>query len=241
MLRSLRSPPLHDAIQRQLKQYILDRDLKPGDRLPTEGQISREIGVSRNVVREALRALETIGMIEARHGDGRFVRPFNFDAILDNLSYAVYFDGHSLSELMEVRGELEVAFIGRALRSLDQADVEFLRQTVAAMRRKASAGESFFPDDVVFHARVFGRLGNEFLLRLLDIFWKVSAARQSSGRLLPPDVASLAEVCEHHARIVDSIAEHDERAARAAIKSHFDYARAELAKRQLVTPSEAPD
>src|SRR5579884_1011800 len=113
MLQSLRVPPLHDAIQRQLKQYILDRGLQPGARLPTEEQISREIGVSRNVVREALRGLESIGMIEARHGEGRFVREFNFDAILDNLAYAVYFDRHSYDDLMEVRGELEIAFVGR--------------------------------------------------------------------------------------------------------------------------------
>lgn len=231
MLQSLRAPPLHDAIRRQLKQYILAQGLRPGDRLPTEEQISREIGVSRNVVREALRALESIGMIEARRGDGRFVRQFNFDAILDNLAYAIYFDRHSFDELMDVRAELETAFVGRASRSLNESDVEALAEIVGAMRQKAAEGEAFLPEDMAFHARVFWRLGNQFLLRLFDIFWKVSSALQSSGHLLPPDRLSLNEVCDHHARIVDALARRDEAAARDALQYHFAYARAEMKTR----------
>ncbi len=241
MLQSLRAPPLHDAIRRQLKQYILAQGLRPGDRLPTEEQISREIGVSRNVVREALRALESIGMIEARRGDGRFVRQFNFDAILDNLAYAVYFDRHSFDELMEVRGELETAFVGRASRSLDESDVEALAEIVAAMRQKAAEGEAFLPEDIAFHARIFWKLGNQFLLRLFDIFWKVSSALQSSGHLLPPDRLSLNEVCNHHARIVEALARRDEAAARDALQYHFTYARAELKTRLPATPEYVAD
>ncbi len=231
MLQSLRAPPLHDAIRRQLKQYIIARGLRPGDRLPTEEQISHEIGVSRNAVREALRALESIGMIEARRGEGRFVRQFNFDAILDNLAYAIYFDRHSFDELMEVRGELETAFIGRALHSLDESDVEALTEIVVAMRRRAAEGSAFLPEDTAFHARIFWRLGNQFLLRLLDIFWKVSSALQSSGHLLPPNALTLNEVCDHHARIVEALARRDETAARSAMEYHFTYARTELATR----------
>jgi DNA-binding FadR family transcriptional regulator len=231
MLQPLRTPPLHDAIRRQLKQYIIDRGLRPGDRLPTEEQISHEIGVSRNVVREALRALESIGMIEARRGDGRFVRQFSFDAILDNLAYAIYFDRHSFDELMEVRGELETAFVGRALRSLEESDVEALAEIVGAMRQKAAEGSAFLPEDTAFHARIFWRLGNQLLLRLLDIFWKVSSALQSSGHLLPPNIRTLNEVCDHHARIAEALARRDERAARDALEYHFAYARTELATR----------
>jgi DNA-binding FadR family transcriptional regulator len=231
LLQSLRIPPLHDAIQRQVKQYILDRGLRPGDRLPTEEQISREIGVSRNVVREALRGLESIGLVEARHGDGRFVRRFNFDAILDNLAYAIYFDRHSFDELMEVRGELEVAFIGRAAHTLDASDIAALWQSVDGMRRRVALGQAFLDEDVIFHSCIFSRLGNQLLLRLLEIFWKVSSALQSSGDLQPPSISDLADACDNHARITEALERHDEAGARTAMELHFDYARAELSRR----------
>ena len=235
MLQSLRVPRLHDAIQQQLKQYILDRSLQPGDRLPTEEQISREIGVSRNVVREALRGLEAVGMIEARHGEGRFVRNFNFDAILDNLAYAIYFDRHSLSELMEVRGELETAFVGRALLALDSSDVEGLWQAVEGMRQKAATGQHYLPEDMVFHSRIFAKLGNQLLLRLLDIFWKVSIALETSGNLLGPSQSGLVDVCDHHAMIAAALERHDADGARTAMDVHFQYARAELAQRLSIS------
>ena len=231
MLQSLRVPPLHDAIQRQVKQYILDRGLRPGDRLPTEEQISREIGVSRNVVREALRGLESIGLVEARHGDGRFVRQFNFDAILDNLTYVIYFDRHTFDELMDVRGELEVAFVGRAARTLDASDVAALWQSVEGMRQRVALGQAFLDEDVIFHSGIFSKLGNQLLLRLLEIFWKVSSALQSSGDLQPPSIADLAAACDNHARIVEALEQCDEAGARAAMEFHFDYAREELARR----------
>ncbi len=66
----LRGPALHEAVRDYIKQYILDRKLKPGDPLPPEGQLAQELGVGRSSVREAVKALQSLGIIEARQGNG---------------------------------------------------------------------------------------------------------------------------------------------------------------------------
>ncbi|MBX6772318.1 MAG: FadR family transcriptional regulator [Chloroflexi bacterium] len=233
MLHSLRTLPLHDAIQQQLKQYILQRGLRPGDRLPTEEQLAREVGVSRNAVREALRALESIGLVEARRGAGRFVRQFSFDTILDHLGYAIYFDNHSFDELLEVRGELEIAFIGRAVPLLTADDLAAIHAIARSMQQKARAGQPYLPEDTAFHARIFARLGNQLLLRLLDVFWRLSEALQQSGDLLQPAPASLLEVCQTHIEIAQALDRRDAEAATFWMRYHFDYARRELVERLI--------
>lgn len=223
MFRSLRTEPLHEAIQHQLKQYILDHGLRPGDQLPTEEQISREIGASRNAVREALRSLESLGMIEVRRGDGRYVRNFNFDAVLDNLAYAVYFDQRSFMDLMEVRGEVEVAFISRAIPLLDDEDITELRRLVATMREKAAVGRLYREEDEQFHRRIFHKVGNQLVLQILDIFWRITTALQASNNFRSAGAKSASEVCDQHAQIVEALAHRDEAAARAAMRFHFDF------------------
>lgn len=80
-------PDLQQAIQQQIKRYILDKRLREGDRLPSKEDPAHQLGSSRTAIREALSGLEALGLIEVRHGSGRYVRPFNFSAVLDNLAH----------------------------------------------------------------------------------------------------------------------------------------------------------
>ncbi|MBD3308068.1 GntR family transcriptional regulator, partial [candidate division KSB3 bacterium] len=102
-LRSLKSQDLQHVVQEQLKSYILHSGLKSGDLLPTEKNLAEKFGISRTAIREALRGLETLGIIEVRHGVGRFLREFNFEAILNNLPYSLEVDIKNFREVLEIR------------------------------------------------------------------------------------------------------------------------------------------
>ncbi|HZQ05535.1 MAG TPA: GntR family transcriptional regulator, partial [Anaerolineae bacterium] len=82
---------LYQTVQEEIKNYIIENELRAGDPLPTEGELARQLDISRNSVREAVKSLEALGILEARSGSGLFVRNFNFDSILDNLPYGIMF------------------------------------------------------------------------------------------------------------------------------------------------------
>jgi DNA-binding FadR family transcriptional regulator len=105
---------LNRVIQDQIKQYITENKLAAGDLLPPEGQLASDLGVSRGSVREAIKALESLGIVEVRHGDGVRVRAFNFDSVFDLLSYGLVFDPAKAAELLGIRIWLEVAAVADA-------------------------------------------------------------------------------------------------------------------------------
>src|ERR1700720_51283 len=101
-LNALKRTPLLHQIQEEIKSYVIRNNLKPGDALPSEGDLARQLGIGRNSVREAVKSLEVLGILEARAGSGLFVKAFTFDAIINNLPYGL------LSEVKTVRDMAEV-------------------------------------------------------------------------------------------------------------------------------------
>ena len=90
-MKRIREPGLKQRIQEQIKRVITERELQPGDLLPPEGQLAEDLGVSRGSVREAIKSLESLGIVESKHGAGVCVREFNFDSILEFLSFGLTF------------------------------------------------------------------------------------------------------------------------------------------------------
>src|SRR6195952_121448 len=101
-LKRLERPLFYRIVQDALKNYILEKNLKPGDPLPAETELARQLGISRNSLREAAKALESVGILETRQGSGLFVREFSFEPLLENMSYGLLFDLRQLAELLQV-------------------------------------------------------------------------------------------------------------------------------------------
>src|SRR5690554_4139090 len=113
-----RAPLLYQSVQEAIQNYINENDLKPGDPLPAESELARQLQVSRNSVREAVKALESIGILETRRGSGLFVKNFSFDPVLETLPYALLTDIDELVDLLEIRCILEVSMISSAIQMM---------------------------------------------------------------------------------------------------------------------------
>ena len=111
--RLARAPLLHHSVQEALKEYVVENGFKPGDALPAEAELARQLGVSRTSVREAVKALETIGILESRRGSGVYVGAFSFDPLLESLPYGLMIDTRAVHELLDLRCTLEVALAAR--------------------------------------------------------------------------------------------------------------------------------
>lgn len=224
-----RPTSLHVSVQAAIRTYILDNNLRAGDTLPPETDLARQLGVSRNSVREAVKALESLGILEARRGSGLFVAEFSFDPLLDNLGYGLRFDTRELAELLEVRRVLEVGLIAPAIAAMTPEALAELAQSVAQMQALALAGSNFAEVDRQFHQVLFAPLGNGTLLKLLDIFWRTYQETSRIADMRNPDPLS---TYEDHAAIAAAVRSRDVDAARLALDRHYDGLAGRLARMQ---------
>jgi DNA-binding FadR family transcriptional regulator len=174
--------------------------------------------VSRAAVREGLRSLESLGLIYSRRGEGRYVRGFNLDPILENLHYSLLFDTEDAREMIEIRERLETGFIGDAIAAMDPTTLEELRALVFEMRQRALAGEYFLDKDLEFHATIYRPVNNHVLSKLLDVFHAIYRNLRDRSLLVTRD--PLVEV-ENHESILGAIEARNVDQARQLMEHHF--------------------
>ncbi len=207
----------NDLIQDRLKSYILQNRLQPGDKLPTEEMLAERLGVSRTAVREALRSLQALGLVEARQGFGRVVCDFNFQAILNNLSYGLAFQNRNILQVTEIRKALDSFFIEQAIANLSEADIAELAGAVARMAERSAQGLDISEEDHRFHALLYRAAGNPLAEQLFEIAWAVRLHAIDQDRVLketPPGTA------HEHAAILEAIRARDAARARELILAH---------------------
>lgn len=207
----------HQVIQEHLKQYIISNQLKPGDRLPPEEVLVKRLAVSRSALREALRSMESLGIIAAQHGVGRVVLPFSFEPLLNNLSYGFLFHNQDILQINEVRKALDAYFIEPAIHNLSEADLAELSALVGQMKERTEAGERFEQEDYEFHRLLYARCGNELANELFEITWKARLAALDKALVLtetPPGTY------QDHKTLLAAIVARDVEQARRIIAHH---------------------
>lgn len=220
---SLRGRALTLAVRDYVKQYIIDNELDPGSPLPTEGEIAQQLGVGRSSVREAIKALESLGIVEVRHGYGTFVREYNFDAILENLTFGIQFNVPTLQELLQIRTWLEAAALGDAVKKMTD---EQLAKLDALMEEWAQRVEQHKPTadlDERFHLYLFEPLANDSLLKLIRVFWVACHTRRNRDGLVlnQPTTRRDLESWNEHKGILEAIRAKDaDQARRLLIESN---------------------
>ncbi|MCQ2002169.1 FadR family transcriptional regulator [Arthrobacter zhaoxinii] len=222
------------ALQADIMELILDRDLKAGDALPTEGELTLALGIGRNTLREALKVLQALGVIEIRHGFGMFVAPANFDALADGLTFrgrlSLRHEGKEALQLVDVRQALESGLIGEAMDLSTPDHLAEIEATVQQMETLAAEGEVFTEVDEAFHYQLFEPLGNELLSNLMSVFWKVY--RKIHAELGGDPLINLTETAAVHRGIFEAVKDGDKELAAERLRRHFDGIRGELAKLQ---------
>jgi DNA-binding FadR family transcriptional regulator len=219
-LEPLKQPPLlSQSVETSIRNYILDNHLNPGTPLPSENELARQLGVSRNAVREAVKGLSSLGIVESRRGSGLFVGSFSLDALIENLPYGLLNDLEGLRDLFQIRMVLETGMIGSVLELTTEAHITAIGEIVARMRAKAEAGQTFAEEDREFHQKLFEPLGNKTLIKLLDVFWLTFHKAARHTRLYDTDPIWTLQA---HAAILDAVAARDLDGSRQALVRHYD-------------------
>jgi GntR family transcriptional repressor for pyruvate dehydrogenase complex len=215
-----REPRLSDKVADMMLTTILSNRLHVGDRLPSERELGEQFGVSRTVVREAVRALVAKGIIEARSGSGLRVAAVDASAVSESMSLYLRGGEFDFEKVHEVRALLETHIAGLAAESATEEDVARIRDVHDRMVTEAEARDidAAARDDLEFHRLIALATHNELYLLLLDSIGRAlfDIRRENLGS------GSAPMTLEQHADVLDRIAAHDPEAARAAMKAHLD-------------------
>ncbi len=212
-------------IARETFDFIADRirggHYSPGDRLPGERSLASQLKVGRNSVREAIRRLETAGLLETRQGLGTFVKDPSGEILQTALMSNYLTDTAIQEKLFDLRLIIEVEATARAARCATPDQIETLRRFNEMVEKCSARGdmEGMIVADFEFHRQILVATGNDILVNLMDGIMDLLREIRRVGAELPE---LLAERISSHRAIIKAIANGDGEAARAAMKEHLE-------------------
>jgi GntR family transcriptional repressor for pyruvate dehydrogenase complex len=212
---------LVDQVVDNIQGLIIDGQLEPGTRLPPERDFAGRMGVSRTVLREAVRILVTKGLLETRHGVGTVVRHVTSDQVIEPINLLLQTHELSLDQLHQVRSILEVGVVRLAAHKAQPGDLAALHAILAQMIQAGHATAEFVALDDRFHRALAEATHNPLLVVLSDSI----GAIMHEVRLQVHEHTLLAQTANpDHQKILQAVTTHDADRAAFAMQAHLDNA-----------------
>jgi GntR family transcriptional repressor for pyruvate dehydrogenase complex len=216
--RTVHKIRVSEEIIEQVRDLITSGRLKPGDRLPAEREFAQTLSVSRSAVREAIRAMESLGIVEARPGEGTFVASLPESRGPDPVTATLFRAWSAQRKLFEVRRVLEPGLAALAARRASAEQIEKLRTVLNGQEAEIRSGGTGMKEDTTFHFLITEATGNEVLLRIVDnLMDLLRKTREESLQHGGRPARSL----KQHQAILKAIEARDSKAAERRMLAHI--------------------
>lgn len=212
-------PAASERVAERLTSLIASGNIAPGDKLPSENELAKALHVSRPVVREALRGLAMMGILESRQGGGSYVTDLKPNRLMAPLSFVLSLQDYSLDSLFRARAVIDTGLAAEAARNATAAEIELLHELVDAGHKLVADPVGFRVMDVEFHELVGTAARNDFLDRVSRSLYSLAIDERRRASAQP---GVLDRSAADHAAIVAAIAAHDPEAASAAMAVHVE-------------------
>jgi GntR family transcriptional repressor for pyruvate dehydrogenase complex len=217
--KPVKNATLPQVIAEQIISLIAEGRFEPGDRLPTETDLAQQFGVGRSTVREALKSLAMVGIVETRRSTGTYVSESYGNYANNQLNWAVRFSERELSDIVEVRRGLESQTAALAAERATAEQIERLAELVAAMRDRTLSGEQMTEYDTAFHVLVAEASHNSMLHNLILSIRNLLRDYMRLGFAMLTEDEDNVTV---HERILRAIVARQPEEARQAMLAHLD-------------------
>lgn len=209
-----------DTVVERIRALIVDGHMGPGDRLPTEAELSRQLEVSRTVLREAISRLETMGLVNVRGPRGMFVgEPANLPSCVKLMRSAMAVSPRELVQFTEFRRAIECDAVRTAASRATAADLAELERLCEEIRRDDLEYQEAFRLDLLFHRKILELTANELMLNVMDVVREFVVASIAEGAPYQRDPET---TYQGHRAIVAAIRAGDPDAAERAMRTHLD-------------------
>ena len=214
----VRRNKVYEEVAKQIERLILKK-LKPGDKLPSERELAEMLQVSRSSIRDAIRGLELMGLVEPRQGAGTIVRERSSRVVDQSFCNALKHRRELVTELLDFRKMLEPPLAARAATHASAEEISEMEEILQRQEEKQSQGELAIAEDAEFHYSIALASGNSVVLKVIDTLMDLLRdTREYSLQVEGRPQKSLAG----HRRILAAIKRHDAEAAKAAMRRHIE-------------------
>ncbi len=232
----IRAERIADKVAEQLRKLVADGVLKAGDRLPSERELSEELGVSRTSVREAVQRLEFEGILETIHGGGSIVKNLTEQEIRRPIERFLKADKKHVLELAELRAFMEAWAAGEAAKKRTQADLQRIRDYLEQMEKDLERGRIRYEVDFKFHTEIAAATHNTVYLHLVDniyhLFLYSIKVHHEEVFVSREDQEMLQK---QHSNVFNAIRDGNPDAAKGAMREHLTFVLEEFTRNFLST------
>lgn len=214
---TIRRNRVHEEVARQIERLILEK-MSPGDKLPAERELAEMLGVSRSSIRDAMRRLEMVGLVQPRQGAGTVVREISTETLVSPLANVIAHRRQLVGELLDFRKMLEPPLAARAATHASAEEVAQMEEILRRQEKKVRGGELAMEEDSEFHYRIALGSGNSVVLKVLDVV--MDLLRETRSRSLQSEGRPQKSLAGHR-RILAAIRRRDAAGAETAMRQHI--------------------
>jgi GntR family transcriptional regulator, transcriptional repressor for pyruvate dehydrogenase complex len=215
---SVRRAKVYEEVARQIERLILKK-LQPGDKLPSERELAETLGVSRSSIRDAIRSLELMGLVEPRQGAGTVVLEISTDSLVNPLANTLKRKEELIGELLDFRKMLEPPLAARAAAHASADEIAEMEEILERQQEKLRQGQSAIAEDSEFHYAIALASRNSVVFKVLDTL--MDLLRDTRERSLQVEGRPQRSLAGHR-RILAAIKRRDAEAANAAMRRHIE-------------------
>ncbi|QZY53744.1 FadR/GntR family transcriptional regulator [Crassaminicella profunda] len=222
MFVPIKNKKVYQHVIEQIQNMVMEGTLKKGDKLPSERDLVAQLGVSRTSIREALRSLEVIGLIESRQGEGNFISGNIDSSFFEPLSVMFMLNKGNPESILELRMIIEVEAAAIAAKKIKEEDIEEMKNLMDELRKAQNEIESAKVDKKL-HYKIAQITGNYLIVTLLNAISSLmeSFIKDARGMILREE-EKREVLMEQHQKICDALIEKDSKKAILAMKEHLE-------------------
>jgi len=234
VLRPILRQSLTDDLAQRVKQLIQAEGRQPGDRLPAISELARRFGVGHPTLREALKKLETLGVVDIRHGSGMYVGKNHNMLLLSNPVFDAAVTRKLLVDLIEARMAIELRSVGLAATNATDEQLDAMTQSLASAEQNFGNDNALNVANMSFHRQIALGSGNTVLCQILEV---LSNLFQQEQRLILDIHGSREKDHAEHLAILEALRQKNETLAVERMRAHLEGVRAALLQWH---PNDAP-
>lgn len=208
--------PVSRIVLERIKDAIINKVYKPGDYLPSEQELVQTLGVGKSSIREAIKMLEAIGVVEVRRGKYTYIRQHPDVDSINTLIFQLILEQGSSQDIFDLRTMFEPAYSLMAMRMATEEDIKEVSETITNFESKIKIKELTAQDDLLFHYAILRSTHNPFVIRIGDTVLQLFKASIEKSIVRVPDIA-----LKDHKNIFKAFCEKDQGKLVKAILDSF--------------------
>ena len=222
MFTPIKSTKVYEQVVEQIKTMIIDGTLKKGDKLPSERDLAEQLMVSRTSVREAIRALQVIGLVDSRQGGGNFIRESFENSLFEPLSMMFMLEQSKPEDILQLRRIIEVETASLTAKKINEDQIRELGQLIERLKENNEEDINVILDKE-FHYKIARASGNFIVINILNVISTLMDEFIKGARgMILSDESNKGKLTEQHENIYEALKRHDPEGASQAMRRHFE-------------------